>query len=88
MASSAVYDDDANMEKVVLASSYIIAPGKPEILKSDIPIWDQHVYFEPVYAEQLMCSSYFGILLIPSFSGRDQAACKTRMSTTPPILRS
>ena len=24
MASSAVYDDDANMEKVVLASSYIV----------------------------------------------------------------
>ena len=60
-----------------------ITPGKPEILKSEIPIWDQNIFFEPVYAEKLMCPSCFGILLILGFSGRDHAACMTRMSRTP-----
>ena len=29
--------------------------------KSEIPIWDQNIIFQPVNAEKLMCSSYFGI---------------------------
>ena len=47
------------------------------------------VSFKSVNAEKLMYSSYFGILFILSFSGRNHAACKTRMSTrtTAPIMK-
>ena len=59
-----------------------IAPGKPEIHKSEVRIWNQHIFSKALNAEKLICSLYFGILFILCFS-RDHVACKTRMSTPP-----
>ena len=52
---------DTGPELVILQMQ--IAPGKPEILKSEVPIWDENTVYEVVNAENLMCP-YFGILFI------------------------
>ena len=59
-----------------------ITPFKPEMLTVNLK-FRFGIKIQPVNAEKLMCSSYFGILLILSFSRRDHAAFLTRMSRNP-----
>ena len=61
----------------ILGGADSLRPANPKFIIRIFRFGINIFFFELVNAEKLMCSSYFGILLILRFSGRDQAACRT-----------